>query len=355
MPSLLPARLRCPALLALGAVWMLLGGAIRAEEGEAEDTPRLRRLFERADTDNDGLISREELGRPRLFERLDRDGDGVLTWDEIGGRGVAPLGSTVRVQRDLSYATRPGADPARTTLDIYSPRDASGPGPVLVMVHGGAWRIGDKRSSGVWEEKARHWVAQGFVLVCVNYRLSPAVRHPGHVEDVAAALAWVHEHVGEFGGDPERLFLMGHSAGAHLAALVATDARRLEAVGKSPAILRGVVLLDSAALDPEQATRPVTSKMYEQAFGPRETWGDASPLRHVKQDPRTPAFLVINAEREESRAACERFALALRANKIRAERFEATGRDHGSLNRLLGTQDDPATAAVERFFASLSR
>ncbi|MGE0712932.1 MAG: alpha/beta hydrolase fold domain-containing protein [Planctomycetota bacterium] len=357
----------CPAVLRAGAAVLL---ALPALVGaRPEDPPRpgpqdgaapdeVRRRFERLDRNGDGRITPDELPRPALFRALDRDGDGAITLDEArslqgpdqpeGDRRQPKLPPEVplQVERDVAYFHADGAPQRLLSLDVYAPT-SPGPHPVLVFVHGGAWRTGDKRNAACWEAKSRCFVARGYVFVGVNYRLSPAVKHPTHVEDLARALRWVRAEIGKRGGDPAQVFLMGHSAGAHLVALVATDERRLAAVGESLASLRGVVVLDTAALDPENAQDE--QRFYEVAFGERATWADAAPLRFVAKDKHIPPFLVLHTPRKTSSVASRRFVEALRAAQVPAAAVLAPDRDHGGLNRCIGEPDDPYTALVLRF------
>jgi arylformamidase len=205
---------------------------------------------------------------------------------------ASPLAAQVRRHLDLPYAQREGVPPGLLSLDLYAPEKSSKHGhAVLVMIHGGGWRNGDKRNAGMVRSKVPHFVGSGFVYISLNYRLSrnPRVRHPDHVQDVAAALAWVHNHVARFGGDPERIFVMGHSAGAHLATLVAVNGRLLAAHGKPLSILKGAIALDTAAYDIpryvlELGARPQVRQMFELAFGKSESmWRDASPRHHVNK------------------------------------------------------------------------
>jgi arylformamidase len=176
-----------------------------------------------------------------------------------GGAGVdapgldAPCAAAEPV-RDVPYQALPGVAPALQALDLYPPC-ASGAAPVVIWVHGGAWAVGDKANG--MTDKIALFNQAGYLLVSVNYRLSPdddrlepgRVRHPDHVEDVAAAIAWVADHAASYGGDPSRLAILGHSAGAHLVALVATDGQYLAAHGRSPALLRAVGSFDTEAYD----------------------------------------------------------------------------------------------------------
>src|SRR3954465_15173082 len=138
------------------------------------------------------------------------------------------------VKRDIPYA-----DPAleRQVLDVYSPAGAKGR-PVVFWIHGGGWQAGDKSSV---QEKPRAFVDNGFVFVSTNYRLLPGVDMATIVRDIAKSIGWVHGHVAEYGGDPNRLFVMGHSAGAQLAALVCTDGRYLKAEGVPLSAVKGCV------------------------------------------------------------------------------------------------------------------
>src|SRR5260221_645447 len=143
------------------------------------------------------------------------------------------------VKRDIPYA-----DPAdaRQVLDVYSPRDAKNL-PVVFWIHGGGWQAGDKASVQI---KPQVFIDKGFVFVSTNYRLLPSVDMATIVRDIARSIRWVHDHIVEHGGDPQRLFIMGHSAGAQLAALVSIDDRHLKAEGLSLAILKGCVPVDCA-------------------------------------------------------------------------------------------------------------
>jgi acetyl esterase/lipase len=129
-----------------------------------------------------------------------------------------------KVRKDIAYSDV-GGNPTR--LDVYAPADGQDH-PVMIWVHGGAWQFGDKAHV---QSKPRAFNERGYILVSVNNRLHPAVTYREQAGDIAQAIRWVKDHVREHGGDPGRVFLMGHSSGAHLAALVGTDGRYLEKVG----------------------------------------------------------------------------------------------------------------------------
>jgi acetyl esterase/lipase len=135
--------------------------------------------------------------------------------------------------RDAAY----GPD-ARQKLDMYAPRDAAGPSPVLVFLYGGSWRTGDKDD---YNFLGAALAAQGFLTAIPDYRLVPAVRFPSFLEDCAAAVRWVRDNAAGQGGDPERIVLMGHSAGAYNALMLALDARYLAAAGVEANRIKGAV------------------------------------------------------------------------------------------------------------------
>ena len=129
-----------------------------------------------------------------------------------------------RVQKNIVYSDA-GGD--RTQLDVFSP-DNGKDHPVVIWIHGGAWQAGDKASVQL---KPKAFNEQGYVLVSINYRFHPEVTYKEQAGDIARAIHWVHDHARDHGGDPSRVFLMGHSAGAHLAALVGADSRYLKNEG----------------------------------------------------------------------------------------------------------------------------
>jgi acetyl esterase/lipase len=190
----------------------------------------------------------------------------------------------------LSY----GADAAQA-LDVFIPPHAEG-APVLVMAHGGGWRLGDKTSPGVIDNKLKYWLPKGYILVSVNYRLLPTPVSE-QAKDVAAAVAYVENHATEWGGDGSRLILMGHSAGAHLAALLSADPSRVTAAGGHA--WRGTVVLDSAALDVGSVMNKHHPKLYDDAFGKDPVyWASVSPAAQLKPDA-VPMQLVCSLKRPD--------------------------------------------------------
>jgi acetyl esterase/lipase len=326
--------------------------------------------FEQWDSNGDGVLRAEEMPeRARLFQRLDSDGDGKVTRSEAS-RGVAEMrgGSRgrsepaqqvegMKIERDVVYTTVPkGAAANLLSLDIYSP-PAPGPWPLMVMVHGGGWGKGDKASKGVADAKSHFFVSQGFVFVSVNYRLVPEVTPTQQAADLASALAFLKAQVGSYGGDPARIVLMGHSAGAHLAALVATDPSYLRANGLSPTDLSGVVLLDGAAYNLPESMQDSAGRgtgIYRAAFGEDpDFWAGCSPTLHAGEGP-LPPFLVFHAGRRE---ASERYSRqlveAIRRAGGRADLVAAPDKNHAGINRDIGTANDGIGETILLFTRNL--
>src|SRR5215475_4811085 len=145
-----------------------------------------------------------------------------------------------KIQRDVPYVEPKNE---RQTLDVYAPT-TGGDHPIVFWIHGGGWRQGNK--SGV-QQKPQAFVDKGFVFVSTNYRFVPQVTVKDMTGDIAKAIRWAHDHAKDFGGNPNSIFVMGHSAGAHLAALVCTDDRYLQAEGLSLSLIKGCVPVDTAA------------------------------------------------------------------------------------------------------------
>ena len=260
------------------------------------------------------------------------------------------FGAGYTLYKDIVYGGFDDCDEKLVSLDVYVPDDGK-IHPVVVFIHGGAWQIGDKKYDG---NKAKYFTEHGFVYVTVNYRLSPEVIHPVHIQDVARAIAWVYRHIDAYGGDPGRLFVMGHSAGAHLSALAALDERRLEAEGLSPDIISGVILLDGAGYD-IPLLLPDAGWLYEKLYTPPftedlEVQRDASPALHIEEDESPPPFLIIYAgDREEAKIQAENLAGRLTAVGGEVILFHAPEKTHGTVNRELGHEGDEVTAVVLDF------
>ncbi len=268
----------------------------------------------------------------------------------------------IKVTRGIKYIDRKDAIDHFTSLDVYQPTDFNSdtdtvePRPILIYVHGGGWAIGDKSRV---HEKPQWAIRNGWILVSVNYRLSPQVMHPEHARDVAAAVAYVIQNATDFGGDPDQIVLMGHSAGAHLAAIVACDETLLGQHDLSPSDIAGVVLLDGAGYDIPTTMKNWMGKkaraMYEQAFGDDpKLWIQASPtLQATPKDTLAPLIAIHAGNRIRSQIAATDLAKAWKESGTQATVHHAPDKDHAGINQLMGIQNDPDTQVVEKFIQAV--
>jgi arylformamidase len=272
------------------------------------------------------------------------DPDAEMTLADETASGSVSLPSGARLLKDIAYGE---ADAQK--MDVYLPAHAEH-APVILMVHGGGWRRGDKAMGNVVENKVARWVAQGFVFISINYRMLPKADVLTQADDVARALAMAQTKAASWGGDPDKFILMGHSAGAHLVALLDASPARAQALGARPWL--GVVVLDSAAVDVEKIMQRRHLRLYDKAFGKDETfWKAASPAQVLQADAR-PMLLVCSTKRQDQ--PCEQaYALAVEAAalNVRAEVSEQA-LSHGDINKRLGLPGD-YTDTVERFMGSL--
>jgi acetyl esterase/lipase len=196
------------------------------------------------------------------------------------------------------------------------------------------------------------------VFVSVNYRFVPQVTVKEMTGDIAKAIRWVHDHAKDYGGAPDKMFVAGHSAGAHLSALVCTDGSYLEAEGMALSAIKGCIPVDTAVYDiPKQleGVGPLRAGMYTTAFGEDEaTQKQLSPITRVAEDEGIPPFLILHvADRPDSTAQSTAFAKALANAGIQAKVVPGEGKNHGTINRDLGLPDDEPTKAVFEFVGGL--
>ncbi len=266
-----------------------------------------------------------------------------------------------KVTKDIPYGE---SGHARHVLDIYTSEEASDqPLPVMFWIHGGGWQVGDKSDVGL---KPKVLTARGFVFVSTNYRLLPEVSMDELIRDVAASLGWVYRSISQYGGDPERIFVGGHSAGAQLAALICTDQRYLEEVGVPFDVLQGCVPVDGDTYDipkiimtAEHRQALYGGKMF--TFGHRQKFGndpekhvDFSAVTHVAKDKGIPPFLLLYFPgNPDTRAQAQILEAALKEAQIPVETFGKRDSNHSRLNNDLGRPDDPATGELFRFLDAL--
>jgi acetyl esterase/lipase len=247
----------------------------------------------------------------------------------------------VEAHKDIPYVEGKDAD-ERQKLDLYLPRGAKGY-PTLFFIHGGGWRGGSR--SG-FDRIGRTFARNGVAFVSAGYRLSPKVKHPAHVRDVAKGFAWTVAHIGKYGGDAGQIFVSGHSAGGHLAALLATDGDYLKAEKLSPSTIKGVI--------PVSGVFVVSPRMKDVFGDDAAVCKKASPQSHVRDG--LPPFLILygDGERNGLGRQAEAFAPALKGHMVEATVVVGKDRNHGSIMMRMGADSDPATQAVLEFIAKHS-
>jgi len=239
--------------------------------------------------------------------------------------------------QDLVYKTM-GARELK--LDIYRKRYQTQPMPVLIFIHGGAWKTGDRSQ---YTPLGNRYAREGYVTVVPSYRLAPKNPHPAQIEDAAAAFAWTFRHIAEYGGDTNRIYVAGHSAGGHLAALLSLNERHLARHELSPKQIRGVLAL-SGVYDLAHPTGQDT------VFGNNpQIRREASPLYHIKAG--APPFLVTYCEWDyfSLPAQARQFHRALQQAEIAAKLIYIPGENHISEMLNVPNENDPTVAAVRRF------
>jgi len=274
--------------------------------------------------------------------RAERQELGTLD-DGSNERGRFTPPANVRVVRDVAY----GVDHAQR-FDVYAPKSASH-APVILMVHGGGWRTGDKALPSVVENKVKRWVASGIVVISVNYRLLPGADPLTQAQDVGRALSLAQLHLADWGGDPAKVVLMGHSAGAHLVSLIAADPGVAATQGTTSWI--GVVILDSAALDVIDVMEHPHLPLYTAAFGAdKKFWRDASPYQRLS-GVASPMLVVCSSRRNDSCPAARKFVKKANSLGARASVLEEN-LSHREINVQLGTPGE-YTDKVEQFLRSV--
>ena len=245
--------------------------------------------------------------------------------------------------KDISYG-----DAKKQKLDVYLP-DNTANSPIMFMVHGGAWRIGDKQNHQVVKAKVERWRQRGWVFISINYRMLPKADPYQQARDVAKALEHVQAHASDWHADSSKIIVMGHSAGAHLVSLVMTDPTLTDT--RTLTSIQAAILLDSAALDINRLMTQDHPRLYDRAFGNDPNyWRKNSAIQHLHKNVQ-PILLVCSTRREHSCTQANAFAkkaqeLGVNARQIRLDL------SHGDINDKLGTDSD-YTRQVEDFIRSV--
>lgn len=278
----------------------------------------------------------------RIQERRQQKLEEQIQQEENNGF-VGGLPITQNTLLNLSYGSSKGQ-----TLDVYLPNGNSNK-KIILMVHGGAWKIGDKRHSAVITNKVKYFVAKGYTFVSINYDLVPTATVEEQVYQVAKALNYVQENAKNWNADGSKVILMGHSAGAHLVSLLSTNS--LLSSVRYPIL--GTVSLDSAAYNiPEIMEKPRHYGFYDEVFGKNEQyWEKMSPYYQINKTIK-PMYLVCSTLRDDSCDQAQSFAMKSKsfANTVYIDREE---KKHEEINEQLGS-DLIYTQKIENFINSLN-
>ena len=245
----------------------------------------------------------------------------------------------------LQYRVIEDVDSNYLSLDIYTNSTLINK-PVIMYVHGGGLKNGDKTNAAAYLAKSNYFVSNDFVYVSINYRLSPAVVSPSHIEDVASAIMFIYENISNYGGNPNHIFIMGHSAGAYLVSLLATNESYIEQVGGSLSMIKGVISLDTWTY------MSIQSWQQEKiSIDPLERI-EAIPGNHVEVNKSIPPFLIFYRDGRKA-SVVEAIQLAF-VNLLTEKGYYAAailcvGDSHLRVNQEVGTKDDLKTEIIMEF------
>jgi arylformamidase len=260
------------------------------------------------------------------------------------------LADEPKIHRGLPYAEPKNE---RQMLDVYAPTKGKDL-PVVVWIHGGGWRRGDKADV---HNKPQAFMGKGFVFVSINYRFVPNATVDQIARDVAKAIRWTHDHAKEYGGDPNTIIVMGHSAGAQLAALVCTDDRYLKVEQLPLSSIKACVPVDGDTYDVPMQIKTVEekrAKSYRMTFGDAESQKELSAVTHVAKGKGIPPFLILHvADHPETKAQSQRLVKMLQEAGISAKAYPAAGKNHTTINNDLGLADDLPTREMFGFLSAV--
>jgi arylformamidase len=268
---------------------------------------------------------------------------------------IVPTVQAQTVNLNIPYA---GTENDRQKLDIYAP-DGAREMPVVFWIHGGGWQVGERTSV---QNKPQAFNDKGFVFVSTGYRLLPDVDMEILTRDVAKSVGWVRKHIADYGGDPNRIFIMGHSAGAQLAALLCADDRYIKAEGVSLDMIKGCVPVDGDTYDipaiiTTAETRRQVHGQQQATYGHREKFGNApekhrdfSAVTHVAPNKNIPPFFILYVSgHPDTSAQAQRLAAVLKESKIAVTLFGVKETTHIKINADIGLADDAASKALFKF------
>lgn len=243
----------------------------------------------------------------------------------------------------IKYKQINGVEPNLLSLDIYHNSDLDTQKSVIIYVHGGGWFIGDKRNK--IENKISLFRSLNYILVSVNYRLSPfpyelnnsnRIMYPTHNNDIADAIKWIYDNINQYGGNPNKIALLGHSAGAHLVSLLGTNSSFLENVGLNLSHIKGVAAIDTEGYDVLLKIQN-NNNLYINAFGTDTNNNlQASPIYNIENGISYPIFFVAKRGNEQRIAIANDFINSLQDNGVTVSPIDGSLYDHKGINNAIG-------------------
>lgn len=241
-----------------------------------------------------------------------------------------------KTEFDVAYVQRANE---KQKLDLFLP--AGFKFPTIVFVHGGAWVMGDRKQAA-YQNFGKMLQGQGIACAVISYRLSPTVQHPAHTEDGAAAFAWIKQNIEARGGDPSKVFLLGHSAGGHIVALLATDPKYLAKHDLKTSDISGCMPM-GAVLDVRALGTLARGDLIFKSDD--KTLEDASPITHLRREVPRMLILVAQSDFPALKAQAQRFYDKAKQISAPVSFFEMPDRDHiTTISKLL----DPNDVAVKK-------
>jgi hypothetical protein len=272
-----------------------------------------------------------------------------------------PIGAETYQKTTVAYKEVAGVNQNLLSMDIYHPEVNTTERPIVVYVHGGAWAVGDKANN--IDNKVDLFSSLGYLFVSVNYRLSPStystdpnrIMFPTHNNDVADAVAWIYNNINLYGGNKNKIVLLGHSAGAHLVSLTGTSNAFLPDRGIQLNQIKGVASIDTEGYD-VSAQCQEGNETYLNAFGSNPTqWLAASPIHQLSADSTYPAFFVAKRGSATRINLANAFIAALNSVGVVVSEVNGSQYDHEGINDAIGapgetTITEPLKAFLERCF-----
>lgn len=267
---------------------------------------------------------------------------------------------TTNLTATIQYRQNDVTDPNLLSLDIYYNNEVNVKKPVIVYVHGGGWSIGDKTNQ--IENKINLFRSMNYIFISVNYRLSPfpfnisdpnRIKYPDHNIDIADALLWINNNIEQYGGNKDMMALLGHSAGAHLVALIGTNKKFIEQVGLSLLNIKGVAIIDTQSYDiNEQVINGNNKNMYINAFGTNTiTHIDASPIYNITNTISYPKFFIAKRGSSQRIKYANDFISILKSNKVSVSQINGSIYNHSEINNAIGKPNETLiTIPLKQFF-----